>query len=52
LSLTLREEHKLRVFENRVLRRIFEPKRDEMTGGWREQDNEELHDLYSLPKYN
>jgi hypothetical protein len=35
LSLTLREEHKLRVFENRVLRRIFEPKRDEVTGGWR-----------------
>jgi hypothetical protein len=34
-SLTLREEHRLRVFENRVLRRIFRPKRDEMTGGWR-----------------
>jgi hypothetical protein len=46
-SLTLREEHRLRVFENRVLRRIFGPKRDEMTGEWRKLHNEELHDLYS-----
>jgi hypothetical protein len=48
-SLTLREEHRLRVFENRVLRRIFVPKRDEVTGGWRKLHNEELHNLYSLP---
>jgi hypothetical protein len=44
-SLTLREEHKLRVSENRVLRRIFEPKRDEVTGGWRKLHNEELRNL-------
>jgi hypothetical protein len=44
-SLTIREEHKLRVFENRVLRRIFEPKRNEVTGGWRKLHNEELHNL-------
>jgi hypothetical protein len=37
------------MFENRVLRRIFGPKRDEMTGGWRKLHNEELHGLYSLP---
>jgi hypothetical protein len=49
LSLTLREEHRLRVFENRVLRRIFGRKRDEVTGGWRELHNEELHSLYSSP---
>jgi hypothetical protein len=48
-SLALREEHGLRVFENRVLRRIFEPKRDEVTGGWRKPHNEELRDLYSSP---
>jgi hypothetical protein len=48
-SLTLREEHGLRVFENRVLRRIFRPKRDEVTGGWRKLHNGELHDLYSSP---
>jgi hypothetical protein len=48
-SLTLREEHILRVFENRVLREIFGPKRDEVTGGWRELHNEELHNLYCLP---
>jgi hypothetical protein len=48
-SLTLREEHRLRVFENKVLRRIFEPKRDEVTGGWRKLHNEELHNLYSSP---
>jgi hypothetical protein len=49
LSLTLREEHTLRVFENRVLRRIFGPKRDEVTGGWKKLHNEELHSLYSSP---
>jgi hypothetical protein len=48
-SLTLREEHRLRVFENRLLRRIFGPKRDEVTGGWRKLHNEELHGLYSSP---
>jgi hypothetical protein len=48
-SLTLREEHRLRVFENRVLRRIFGTKRDEVTGEWRKLHNEELHDLYSSP---
>jgi len=48
-SLTLREERRLRVFENRVLRRIFGPKRDEITGEWRKLYNEELRDLYSLP---
>jgi hypothetical protein len=48
-SLVLREEHRLRVFENRVLRRIFGPKRDEVTGGCRKLHNEELRDLYSLP---
>jgi hypothetical protein len=48
-SLILREEHKLRVFENRVLRRIFGPKRDEVTEEWKELHNEELHDLYSSP---
>jgi hypothetical protein len=40
------------VFENRVLRRIFGPKRDEMTGGWRKLHNEELRNLYSLPSIN
>jgi hypothetical protein len=44
-SLTLREERKLRVFENRVLRRIFGSKRDEVTGKWRELHNEGLNDL-------
>jgi hypothetical protein len=48
-SLTLREEHRLRVFENRVLRRIFGLKRDEVTGEWRKLHNEELRDLYSSP---
>jgi hypothetical protein len=48
-SLILRDEHRLRVFENRVLRRIFGPKRDEVTGGWRKLHNEELHNLFSLP---
>jgi hypothetical protein len=46
-SLTLREEHRLRVFENRALRRIFGQKRDEVTGWWRKLHNEELCDLYS-----
>jgi hypothetical protein len=48
-SLTVPEKHKLKVFENRVLRRIFGPKRDGVAGGWRKQHNEELHDLYSSP---
>jgi hypothetical protein len=48
-SLTLREEHRLRVFENRVLRRIFGPKRDEVTREWRKLHSEELHNLYSSP---
>jgi hypothetical protein len=48
-SLTLREEHRLRVFENRVLRRIFGPKRDEVTGGWRKLHDEELRGLSSSP---
>jgi len=48
-SLTLREERRLRVFESWVLRRIFEPKRDEVTGGWRKLHNEELNDLYCSP---
>jgi hypothetical protein len=48
-SLILREEHRLGVFENRVLRRIFGPKRNEETGGWRKLHNEELHKLYSSP---
>jgi hypothetical protein len=45
----MREECKLRVFENRVLRRIFGPKRDEVTGKWRKLHNEELNDLYCSP---
>jgi hypothetical protein len=43
------EEHRLRMFENRVLSRRFGPKRDEVMGGWRKLHNEELHDLYSSP---
>jgi hypothetical protein len=43
---TLKEEHRLRVFENRVLRRIFGPRRDDVTGGWRKLHSEELHNLY------
>jgi hypothetical protein len=46
-SLTLREERRLRVFENRVLRKIFGPKRDEVTGEWRKLHHEELNVLYS-----
>jgi len=45
----VREERRLRVFENRALRRIFGPKRDEVTGEWRTLHNEELNDLYSSP---
>ena len=48
-SLTLREERKLRVFENMVLRRIFGPRRDEVTGEWRRLHNEELNDVYCSP---
>ena len=48
-SLSLREESRLRVFENRVLRRIFGPKRDKITGEWRKPHNEELNDLFSSP---
>ena len=47
--LTLREEHRLRVLENRVLRRIFGPKGDGVTGEWRKLHNAELNDLYSSP---
>jgi hypothetical protein len=43
--LTLREEHRLRVFENRVLRKVFDPMRDEVTGEWRKLHNEELNDV-------
>jgi hypothetical protein len=49
LSLTWREERRLRVSENRVPRKIFGPKRDEVTGEWREVHKEELSDLYSSP---
>jgi len=49
LSLILREERRLRVFENRVLRKVFGSKRDEVTGEWRTLHYEELSDLYSLP---
>jgi len=48
-SLTLREERRLRVFENRVLRRIFGPKRDDVIGEWRKLHNDELNVLYSSP---
>jgi len=48
-SLKLREERRLRVFEKRVLRRIFGPKRDEVTGEWRKLHNEKLNDLYWSP---
>ena len=45
----MREERRLRVFENRVLRRVFGPKREEVTGEWRKLHNDELIDLYSIP---
>jgi hypothetical protein len=48
-ALTLREEHRLRVYENRVLRRTFGTKREEVAGGWRRLHNEELHNLYASP---
>jgi hypothetical protein len=48
-SLTLREEHRLRVFENRMLRKIFGPKREDISGEWRKLHNEELNVLYSSP---
>jgi len=50
-SLTLREERKLRVLENMVLRRISGPRRDEVTGEWRRPHNEELNDLYPSPNF-
>jgi hypothetical protein len=49
LSLTLREEHRLRVFEKRVLRKIFGPMREEAAGHWRGLHNKELHNLHSSP---
>jgi hypothetical protein len=49
IKLTLREKHRLMVFENRVRRRIFGPKKDKVTGEWGKLHNEELRDLYSLP---
>ena len=49
LGFTLREEHKLRVFENRVLREIFGPKRDEVTGEWKILHNEKPYDLHPSP---
>jgi len=48
-SLTLREVSRLRFFENAMMRRIFVPKRDEVTGEWRKLHNEEINDLYSSP---
>jgi hypothetical protein len=48
-SLTLSEERRLAVFENRLLRRIFGPKRDEVTGAWMKLNNEELNDMYCSP---
>jgi hypothetical protein len=48
-SLTLREEHRLRVFENRVLMRMFGTKKEDVAGGWRRLHNEELHNLYDSP---
>jgi hypothetical protein len=48
-SLTSGEEHRLRLFQNRVLRKIFGLRNDELSGGWRNLHNEKLHDLYSSP---
>jgi hypothetical protein len=48
-SLTLREKHRLKVFVNRLLKRIFGPKRAEVMGGWRKRHNKEMNDLYPLP---
>jgi hypothetical protein len=48
-SLTIKEEHKLRMFESRVLMRIFWLQMEELTRGWRKGNNEELHNLYSSP---
>jgi hypothetical protein len=48
-SLTLREEHRLKVFQNRMLNRIFGPKKEEVVGGWRRLHNEELRNLYASP---
>jgi len=48
-SVTLREEHRLRVFDNRVLRKLLGLKRDEVTREWRRRHNEKINDLYSLP---
>jgi hypothetical protein len=50
-QLTLREKRRLGVFVNRVLKRIFGPKRDEVTGEWRKLHNEELHELYCTPSF-
>jgi hypothetical protein len=52
LSLSLREGHKLRVFKSRLLKRISEPKRDEMTGCWGKLHNEDLNNLHTLPSIN
>jgi hypothetical protein len=49
VSVTLRKEHRLRVFEDRVLRKTFGPKRDDVTGEWRTLHSEKLHNLYSSP---
>jgi hypothetical protein len=51
-SLTLREEHRVKISESKLLRRIFGPKRDEVTGGWRKLHNEELHNFVLFTKYN
>jgi hypothetical protein len=50
-AVTQWEEHRLRVFKNRVLRRIFGPKRDEVAGGWRKLHNDKLHNLYTSAYY-
>jgi hypothetical protein len=51
-SLPLREEYRLKVFENRVFKRIFGQRRDEMTGDWRKLQNEEIHNSKPFTKYN